>query len=206
MPAPSFIALAALTGFAYLLGGVPFGLLLVKWLRSVDLRETGSGNIGATNARRAAGWAAGLATLFLDVLKGALPVALAGLAFPPKAGPVHEPALALAVCSAFLGHLFPVYLKFRTGGKGVATAAGGFLVISPLSLLIALAAFFAGAAASRRVSVGSLAAAAVLPAAVFLLEHSLFLSASAALVALLIILRHGENIRRLREGREPPFI
>lgn len=199
------LTLSGLLIFAYLLGAVPFGLILVRWTRSVDIRQIGSGNIGATNARRAAGWPVGLATLFLDGLKGALPVWLAGLAFSASAGLIHPLALAAAALSAFCGHLFPVYLKFKTGGKGVAIAAGCFAVISPFSLFIAAGVFFLAAALANRVSVGSLAAAAALPPAVFLLEQSWLLGGCAALIALLTIIRHKANIRRILSGCEPPF-
>lgn len=192
--------LAGLIGCAYLLGAVPFGLILVKTVKGLDLRQIGSGNIGATNARRAGGWPLGLATLCLDILKGAAPVYLSGMAFPETA---HSLALSLAAISAFCGHLFPVYLKFKTGGKGVATAAGGFAVISPVSLLVALAVFIGLAALSNRVSVGSVTAAVSLPLAVLLIEKDWLLGGCAAIIALLIIIRHKDNIQRLLAGTEP---
>ena len=197
---PYFASLAGLSIFAYLLGAVPFGLILIKWFKSVDLRKIGSGNIGATNARRAGGWPLGLASLCLDVFKGALPVYLAGT-FSPDSG--HSLAVSLVAISAFLGHLFPVYLKFQTGGKGVATAAGCFAVISPLSLLIAFGVFILLAALSNKVSVGSIAAAISLPLAVLLLEKDWVLIGGAVFICLLIIIRHKDNIRRLLSGTEP---
>ena len=197
---PYFSSLAGLTIFAYLLGAVPFGLILIKWFKSVDLRKIGSGNIGATNARRAGGWSLGLITLCLDVLKGVLPVYLAGAFFPDTGNSL---AVSISAIGAFLGHLFPVYLKFQTGGKGVATAAGCFAVIAPISLLIALAAFIILAALSNKVSVGSITAAISLPLAMLLLEKDWMLIGGAAFICLLIIIRHKDNIRRLLSGTEP---
>jgi len=191
--------------FSYLLGSIPFGLLLVKWSKSVDLRRSGSGNIGATNALRIGGWKPGAATLLLDGAKGALPVYLAGFLLPASAGPIHLTAMAGAAVCAFCGHLFPLYLGCRASGKGVATAAGCFLVLSPLSLLAALVLFLLAAALTRRVSPGSLAAAAALPAAVLLVENSWILAGGAAIIAVLIIIRHRDNISRHLTGREPPF-
>lgn len=189
--------------FAYLLGSVPFGLVFARFFKKQDLRRTGSGNIGATNALRAGGWRLGLATLAGDVLKGAIP-AFAAMLLCPDHPPGQEAVwTGLAALSAFFGHLFPVYLKFSAGGKGVATAAGGFSVISPSALAVCLAAFFLGAGISRRVSAGSLAAAGILPGAVFFFTRDGFLSGCALVTALLVIFRHRDNIRRLRSGTEP---
>lgn len=189
--------------FAYLLGSVPFGLILVKKFKSVDLRQMGSGNIGATNARRAGGWSLGFATLACDVLKGAIPVFLAGLMATGSDIFIKEIWISLTAIFAFMGHLFPVYLKFKTGGKGVATAAGCLAVISPLGLAAAFAAFVITAGISNRVSAGSLAAAAILPAGVFWANHSLILTGCAMTISLLIIVRHKDNIKRLLSGSEP---
>ncbi|MGB8427821.1 MAG: glycerol-3-phosphate 1-O-acyltransferase PlsY, partial [Desulfobacterales bacterium] len=187
---------------AYLLGSIPCGLVLTRLFTSVDIRRQGSGNIGATNVRRLAGTPLGLLTLAGDVLKGAVPVYLAmqvdGLDPTARAYLVSIVALA-----AFAGHLFPLYLKLEGGGKGVATAAGSFLAISPVSVLAALIAFLGITAWSRRVSAGSLAAATVLPVAVaWRLESPVFF-ACALVMAVLIVWRHKENIRRLLNGTEP---
>lgn len=191
--------------FAYLLGSIPFGLILAKRIISVDLRTIGSGNIGATNARRAGGWRLGIATLLCDVAKGAVPVGLAG-ALATGQGPwVGEIWTASAAVCAVSGHLFPIYLGFKTGGKGVSTAAGCFAVISPMALAVSLVVFFAAARLSNRVSVGSIAAAAVLPFGVFGATRSLVPAGCALLIAGMVIFRHKENIKRLREGREPPI-
>ena len=200
MDALSLTKLAAMVGIAYLLGAIPFGLIMIKWVKGMDLRQIGSGNIGATNAGRAGGWPLGLATLCLDVLKGALPVYLSVAAFSPSTA---LPAMGLTALGACCGHLFPVYLKFKTGGKGVATAAGCFAIISPVSLLIAFTVFLVLALLSNRVSVGSMAAAASLPIAVFLIEKTWLLGGFAGVIALLIIIRHKDNIQRLRAGTEP---
>ena len=189
--------------FAYLLGSIPFGLVLVKTCKSVDLRKTGSGNIGATNARRAGGLMLGLATLACDVLKGAIPVYLAVLLLTDAGGFTREIWASLVAFLAFSGHLFPLYLKFKTGGKGVATAAGCMAVLSPVGLVMALAAFVLVAGFSNRVSAGSLAAAVMLPVGVFLANRSLILTGCALIISILIIIRHQDNIKRLISGTEP---
>lgn len=199
---PSPTVLIGLPLAAYMLGSIPCGLVLTRLFTSVDIRRQGSGNIGATNVRRLAGTPLGLLTLAGDVLKGAVPVHLAAQVggFDPIPRACFVSTVALA---AFAGHLFPLYLKLRGGGKGVATAAGCFLAISPGSVLAALIAFIATVAWSKRVSAGSLAAAAVLPAAVGLHLHSPVFFACALLMAALIVRRHRENIRRLLNGSEP---
>jgi len=191
--------LALVFVLSYLLGAVPSGYLLVRRLRGSDIRQEGSGNIGATNALRTAGWAAGLGTLIADMGKGALAVLLA-----PRllgAGP-SEPAGAVAVLGVVVGHAFPVTLRFH-GGKGVACAVGGSLALFPRISLIALAAFLAAVALTRRVSVGSIVFAAVLPLAVLAVhgpwpEFPILLAACALVVA-----RHSGNIARLLAGKEP---
>ncbi len=198
-------ALGLLAG-SYLLGAVPFGVLFARLFSSADPRRTGSGNIGATNVARTAGPMAGLATLAADLVKGYFPAAVALSGF---VGPEAAPDAAyLPVAAALLscaGHCFPVYSGFRGGGKGVATAAGGFLALVPAAVAVAAAGFFLAFLATRRVSVGSLTAAAVLPFAVYLLTASGMVSAAAAAVSLLVFLRHAENLRRLAAGAEPRF-
>jgi glycerol-3-phosphate acyltransferase PlsY len=198
------VTLSGLLLFAYLLGSVPWGLILSRIFARDDIRLKGSGNIGATNVTRQIGVIPGLLTLAGDILKGAVPVYLACVAFGPVggAGDVYLAAVALA---AFLGHLFPVYLKFRDGGKGVATAAGCFAVVSPAAVLVAVAVFIAMLSVARRVSVGSLSAAAVLPLAVWIADDSAIMTATAAIVALLIFIRHRDNLKRLLAGEEPEF-
>ena len=190
--------------FAYLLGSVPWGLILTRFFDRDDIRLKGSGNIGATNVAREAGTMPGLLTLAGDVIKGALPVYLACSTFGPPGGP-GNPYLAAVALAAFAGHLFPVYLKFRDGGKGVATAAGCFAVISSAAVLAAFGVFLAGLLVSRRVSVGSLCAASALPPAIWVTTGSTVLAVAAGLVALLIFMRHHANIKRLIAGTEPAF-
>lgn len=200
--ATDLICWIALPGFAYLIGSIPSGLWLARIFVSVDLRQIGSGNIGATNARRAGGWPLGIATLICDMAKGAIPVGLSMLlAGHIDAAPVIF--IYAAAVAAILGHLFPIYLGFKTGGKGVATAAGCFLVLSPAALTIALGVFVAATAVSRRVSAGSIAAAAALPPAVFLLGEGVAATVATLAIAGAIIARHHDNIRRLIAGTEP---
>jgi glycerol-3-phosphate acyltransferase PlsY len=188
---------------AYLLGSIPWGLVLTRLFGAADIRRHGSGNIGATNVARVAGPVLGLATLAADALKGWAPVVLASrLELPPSAAAPYAAGLALL---AILGHMFPAYTRGRGGGKGVATAAGGFFGLAPPAALIALGVFGLFAALTRRVSAGSLAAAAVLPIAVFGVTGSATTGAGAVIAAALIFVRHADNIRRLRAGTEPRF-
>jgi len=205
--APEFnpmIAIPALPVFAYLLGSIPWGLIFTRAFSPVDVRRQGSGNIGATNVSRVAGPVPGLLTFAGDVLKGALPVYLT-LIFVwnhPGAGDV---LLAVVALAAFFGHLYPLYMKFKDGGKGVATCAGCFMVLAPLACLAALLTFILLLFLSRRVSVGSLAASAVLPFGVWLTAASFPISAGALIMAGFIFIRHTDNIKRLIAGTEPKF-
>ena len=185
--------LLALFLIGYGLGSIPFGLLLTRWAGAGDIRSIGSGNIGATNVLRTGRKGLALATLLLDLAKGAVPTAL-GLAW---LGPVGG---AVAGAGAIIGHCFPVWLGFR-GGKGVATAAGVVLGMTPLLFLPVLAAFIAVVAATRWVSLASIVAACLAPIAAWLL------GAPAAailylLVAALVVFKHRENIQRLLRGEE----
>jgi glycerol-3-phosphate acyltransferase PlsY len=199
---PKLIFLIGLPILAYLLGSVPWGLVLTRMFTTVDIRRQGSGNIGATNVRRLTGTPLGLLTLGGDLLKGAAPVYLA--ANVTGLDPIQQAFfVSIAALAAFAGHLFPLYLKLKGGGKGVATAAGCFLVISPMSVLTALIAFLLILGWSGWVSAGSLLAAAVLPAAVWWRLGSPVYCGCAALMAALIVLRHRDNIRRLLNGSEP---
>ncbi len=197
------ITLIALCIFAYLIGSIPFGLIFAKIFISRDLRKIGSGNIGATNAKRAGGWGLGLATLACDVLKGAIPVLIAAAAGPENENGLKEVWMALSAISAFSGHLFPVYLKFKTGGKGVAAAAGCFAVISPIALATSLIAFIIVVGISKRVSVGSLAAAAALPVSIIWLNQAPAIIGCTLFISLAIFVRHKDNIKRLITGTEP---
>src|SRR5665213_3360169 len=150
---------------AYLLGGIPFGFLLVKLTRGTDVRESGSGNIGATNVLRTTGRAAGVATLLLDIAKGYLAVWLAAA----LTGGASEwsSAAALAVMA---GHAYPVFLKFK-GGKAVASFIGAFLYLTPLPLFAVMLVFVAIVVATRHISAGSIIAAAAFPFGVWLILH-----------------------------------
>jgi glycerol-3-phosphate acyltransferase PlsY len=184
--------------FAYLLGSIPTGLLLSRALAGKDPRQQGSRNIGATNVMRTMGKALGVITLLGDVLKGLIPVVIA-LWLVKEGFWVAGTGLA-----AFLGHCFPIYLRFR-GGKGVATALGIFLPIAPLAVVCDIVVFGAGVGISRMVSVGSIATAAAIPILIWLLGHPLPYIVLGICVALLIIYRHKENIKRLLGGKENKF-
>ena len=200
---PPFPWITLLLLVAYLTGGVPFSLILVRWRTGIDLRTFGSGNIGATNARRAAGTAVGLAALTCDVLKGTLPTLAASVVAAHTIPETPQVYAALVALAAVTGHIYPVYLRFKASGKGVATALGGFLVLAPSAVAAALVVFIATVAISRRVSLGSLTACGVLPFAVWLTSRDLGLFVGAIAIATLIIIRHRENIRRLRQKTEP---
>jgi len=194
----------ALPVLAYLLGSVPFGIVLTRLFAAVDIRDHGSGNIGATNVSRVAGPVVGLLTLVGDILKGAIPVFLA-LRFVGTFNPPNQAYLAVVALAAFIGHLYPIYLRFKTGGKGVATAAGCFLVLAPYAVLLALAGFILLVWLSGRVSVGSLSAAVILPVTVWFFTGSGYLTIGAAIISALIFIRHRDNIKRLMQGTEPDF-
>jgi glycerol-3-phosphate acyltransferase PlsY len=197
---------------AYLLGSIPIGYLLVRFFRHQDIRQAGSGNIGATNVLRAGGKGLGAATFLLDMLKGSAAVGLGallgGLLLP------HVPlrnAEALAALFAVLGHVFPVWLHFR-GGKGVATGFGVFLVAAPLAALAAISLFALALALSRYVSLASILAAASFPLFAWLLVSMQtgagrppFFIAVQIGVVLIIIAKHHQNIRRLFAGTESRF-
>jgi glycerol-3-phosphate acyltransferase PlsY len=194
----------AVVALAYLLGSIPFGYLLVRLRGGGDVRETGSGGTGATNVTRRAGKGAGLLTLLLDALKGMAAVLVARAVI----GVWAEWWVCAAAVAAVLGHVFPVWLRFR-GGKGVATGLGVFLVLAPLATACALAVFAAVVGLWRFVSLGSIAAAAVLPLAVWALSAAGVSDRAAPPVlavavtgAALIIYMHRANIGRLFRGEE----
>src|SRR5687768_13518533 len=202
-------------GLAYLIGSIPFGYLIVRVKKGDDVRTSGSGGTGATNVSRRAGKAAGILTLLLDALKGAAAVLYAGWEFgvpifntlPSYSFPTGTFWwIAAAGVAAILGHMFPLWLKFR-GGKGVATSVGVFAVLAPGSLLLTGLLFVLIVWSTRYVSLGSIVAAVTLPAIVVLhniMKHDLDLPATAAAIvsAGLIVFAHRANIRRLYEGTE----
>lgn len=189
---------------SYLLGSVPWGLVLTRLFAAADIRRSGSGNIGATNVARVAGPVLGLATLGMDFFKGWAPAAMAGCLTLPGTPFAEAYGVALALL-AVLGHMFPLYTRLRGGGKGVATAAGGFCALAPSAVWIALGVFVLVFIPTRRASAGSLAAAAALPIAVFGVVGSAVTTIGATLAAILIFVRHSGNIRRLWGGTEPAF-
>jgi glycerol-3-phosphate acyltransferase PlsY len=201
-PAITFICLPVA---AYLLGAIPWGVVLTRLFTRIDIRKQGSGNIGATNVSRVAGPVFGLLTFIGDVLKGAVPVLLGFI----LAEDYHRSPAgwlpAITALAAFLGHLYPLFMKFKGGGKGVATCAGCYLVLAPAACLSALLAFVIALFASKRVSAASLAAAAVLPCAAWFFTESVQITAVAVIMAILIFIRHTDNIKRLIAGTEPKF-
>ncbi|HEY6248844.1 MAG TPA: glycerol-3-phosphate 1-O-acyltransferase PlsY [Candidatus Angelobacter sp.] len=207
---------------SYLLGSIPFGYLLVKMFRGEDIRTSGSGNIGATNVARSGAKGLGIVTLFLDALKGFVAVLHAShwahthlqhadikLLHPD----LEANAMAIAALSAVVGHIFPVWLKFK-GGKGVATALGVFILLLPKAIVVSLVIFILSVAISRYVSLGSILATVSLPIAAYFLEdwaHHLgdsrwgidwMTMLPVCATCLLIVGKHHENIRRLLAGNE----
>jgi len=190
---------------SYLLGSIPTGYLLIRVFRHQDIRSVGSGNIGATNVLRSGGKGLGAATFLLDMLKGCSAVWLGSVlgALLMSAAPART-AQAIAALFAVLGHMFPVWLRFR-GGKGVATGFGVFLVAAPAAALAAIGVFFLVLLLSRYVSLASILGSASFPVFAWLLvsgpRPAAFIGAQFA-VALLIIAKHHQNIRRLFAGTE----
>jgi glycerol-3-phosphate acyltransferase PlsY len=180
---------------AYLLGAIPFSFLVARHWGVADVRQVGSGNVGATNVMRSVGWLPGLLALVLDASKGAVAAVIA----ERLGGAVF--LAPLAAVAAVVGHLFPVWLGFK-GGKGVATGAGAFVPIEPLAVLGALVVFGLVAGASRYVSLGSVCGALALAALLFALEGPGLTAAAGLVVAVLVIAKHHENLARLLRGGE----
>ncbi len=183
---------------SYFIGSIPFGFILVRIFRGEDVRKTGSGNIGATNVSRTSP-VLGAITLLLDALKGFAAVALAYRLFPGRPS-----VAALAALCAILGHMFPLWLKFR-GGKGVATGLGSFAMLAPKAILVMVGLFLLIVLIFRYVSLGSILAVALLPLLAWLLDgyrNMPFVLATMAAAAILVIVKHRDNIRRLMAGTE----
>ncbi len=181
----------------YLLGSVPVGFILGS-RSGIDVRKSGSGNVGATNVARVVGKRQGTLTLIADVAKGFLPVFLAMQLGASLA------ATILVGTAAFLGHLFPIFLKFK-GGKGVATALGVFLALAPMATLVLVALFGVAVLTSRIVSLSSILTALTAPIIFWLFAYPPLVVGMAAFIALAITSRHQSNIRRMMNGSEPRF-
>jgi glycerol-3-phosphate acyltransferase PlsY len=185
---------------AWLIGGIPFGLIIVRLMTGSDIREAGSGNIGATNVLRTAGPVAGVLTLVLDAAKGFFAVWLAD-----RLSGGSELWMSFAALAVLLGHAFPVWLKLK-GGKAVASFVGAFAYLTPIPLVAVLLLFVMVVAWTRQLSLGSVIAAGLFPIACWMILHPgwpVLLAAWGA--AALIIWRHRDNIERIRAGNERVF-
>lgn len=180
----------------YLLCSIPFGRLIGKKVAGIDITRRGSGNIGATNVARELGLKWGVLTLFLDVLKGFIPVSLFAHLLPD-----YEIGISVVGLSALLGHQFSLYQRFR-GGKGVATALGVYLAISPALSLIALLLFILTVYLLDFVSIGSILSASIMPILIIFSVKSDILTITSLIIAALICFKHKDNIRRLMRGEE----
>ncbi len=181
---------------AYVLGSVPFALLLARYRGIPDLRVIGSGNLGATNVGRASGLTAGLVVALLDIAKGALSVMLARLLSDQAAAP------AAAGLAAIVGHVYPVWLRFK-GGKGVATACGVFSVLTPVAAVPALTVFALTTWLTGHISLGSVLASLALPPMAYVAGSSAATVIAALGASALIVFRHRSNLVRWRKGQEP---
>jgi glycerol-3-phosphate acyltransferase PlsY len=179
----------------YGLGSLPLGYLVANWIKGIDLRRVGSGNVGAANVYRTAGLAIALLVVGVDIAKGASSVALVSRVTTGPVGPVA------AGVAAVIGHVYPVWLRFQ-GGKGVATACGVFWMLAPLATAIAAGVFVGVVWVTRYVSLGSVIATAVLPPLAWITREPLPVIAGGIAAALLIIQRHRANIARLQDGTE----
>lgn len=188
---------------SYLSGSIPFAAIAGK-LRGVDLRKHGSGNLGATNVFRVLGWKIGLLVFLADALKGALPV----FYLPPRIVSPRDPIIWAIACgvAAIAGHVRPIFLKLRKGGKGVATAAGVFFALAPMPMAVTFAIFVVVVFATGYVSLGSMLSALVLPSILFVTlgpRSPLFVVST--IIALFVFWTHRSNIGRLRRGEEHRF-
>ena len=188
---------------SYLAGSIPFAAIAGR-MRGVDLRQHGSGNLGATNVFRVLGWKIGIVVFLADALKGALPVLL----LPPRTVSARDPLLWAIGCgiAAIAGHVRPIFLGLRRGGKGVATAAGVFFALAPIPMAVTFAVFVGVVLGTGYVSVGSLVCAVLLPALILLqagVRSPLFVVS--IVVALFVFWTHRSNIGRLRRGEEHRF-
>jgi glycerol-3-phosphate acyltransferase PlsY len=188
---------------AYLAGSIPFAYLAGKLFKGIDLREHGSGNLGATNVFRVMGWKIASLVMVLDMAKGALPVLL----LPPRIAPAHTELWAIAFgVAAIVGHVRPIFLLWKGGGKGVATAGGVFLALAPIASLISIAVFALVVYLSGYVSLGSLSSAVVLTVTVVIMKGaSSPVAIACAVITAFVFWTHRANIGRLRRGEENRF-
>jgi len=186
----------ALVAVAYVSGSLPTAYLLVRLMTGKDVRATGSGNVGATNALRTAGWKVGAVVTLIDMLKGALPVWLMSRFNPESIW------IASAMMAAVIGHCYPVWLKFK-GGKGVATGFGAFLVIAPLSALTVFVLWFVVLLIWRWVALASMVASASFPLVLKLIDRpDMVTLVAVSATSVVIILRHSSNIEKILSGDE----
>lgn len=183
---------------AYLLGSIPNALWIGKLFKNIDVREYGSGNVGATNAARILGWKLGLFTLILDALKGSISVYIA-----KKIG-LNDIYVILISLSAVLGHSYSIYLNFK-GGKAVATSLGIFIVLVPKSILVLVAIFFLVVFITQYVSLASITAAIFLPITIYYIYNNIVYTLLGLVIAVLVIYRHKSNIINLLNGKEDKF-
>ncbi|TVM00099.1 MAG: acyl-phosphate glycerol 3-phosphate acyltransferase [Candidatus Brocadia sp. WS118] len=188
---------------SYFIGSIPFGFLIARMVKGIDIRKVGSGNPGATNVTRIMGKPYGILVFILDMLKGFLPVFIFNRYF---AGNEHSPSLILCGVGVICGHAFPVFLSFK-GGKAVATGCGVFLWLAPLPLMISVAAWLLTVAISRYISLGSILSSIVLVICILVLGkdpfgQGLYLTIFSIFISALLIIRHKSNIRRLLNGTE----
>jgi glycerol-3-phosphate acyltransferase PlsY len=205
----AFLPYLIVAAATYLLGSIPFGFLLVLAFRKEDIRTKGSGNIGATNVVRSGAKGLGALTFLLDAVKGYVAVIAAGwtIAWSGSSTLSLQDAQAIAAIFAIIGHMHPVWLRFK-GGKGVATAFGVFLALSPVAALLGLAVFLVVFLIWHYVSLASIVSAVVFPITALLLAHgqtSPLLTAVIVFVPLLVIAKHHQNIARLLQGTEYRF-
>lgn len=188
---------------SYLAGSIPFAFLAGKLFKGIDLREHGSGNLGATNVFRVMGWKIATLVMVSDMAKGALPVLL----LPARLAPMNTELWAIAFgVAAIVGHVRPIFLLWRGGGKGVATAGGVFLALAPIASLISIAVFAIVVYLSGYVSLGSLCSAVALTVAVVLMKGvSSPVAIACAVITLFVFWTHRANIARLRRGEENRF-
>jgi glycerol-3-phosphate acyltransferase PlsY len=194
------IIFTVLFASAYLLASIPSGLLVSRKVKKLDITKVGSGNIGATNVAREVGIGWGFITLFIDILKGFIPVVTAHYALG-SSPEINEALKGIIGISALMGHQFPIYNRFK-GGKGVATCLGVVLAISPTSCLFSAVIFLVSVFLWRYISFGSILAVTTMPLWLYIMEHSILVIFLSVIMSFLITFQHRANIKRLMQGTE----